>query len=555
MPSLARRNSTAKSSAARAPRSLVPATLVIGAGQSNVVGYALDPTNATAVTNGYAYWFYPNNIVSGTVRDGVLFPLSANKFGRNQCGPQPAFAQTWAAGGGGPVIWVDCGVGGSSLVSTAKTTLTGSGTVAISGGTWDLSDAANIYQSWCVPNVRAAIAAARDNGFAIVQIVVFWVQGEQDAGANALSNGTAYRANLNALIARFVTDFGIRCFMMSKTTGNSAPASFSSYLTDIRAAQDLVASDNPTLCPTPWETSAYFNNGWYVDTLHYTAAGYNDLGAGLATRGLAFLKPAIPLAPASQYAKVAGTFPAVAGWKRIVFRHTCSSTFSNDIYSAPLSPYAPTWIDGSGINRAQSGQSTSFSFTNNRTKDMCLYMSDTSGASVAFVGGANCSLVKIDVLDAGIKFNRFSPSSFATGFQVTNVDFQKISWQGTGCLITFYATGTTTGLSPRVSYDSGALRNLTSAAYILNNGLGAPVLDFSQPGGSNVKSLVMNYMGLSVAQVNTALQQIDANNFSSGLVNVAQFSSALGTAAAVPTGAGATAKANLLARGYIVITD
>ena len=533
---------------------LIPATMVIAAGQSNAIGWGQDPANCTAMTNGYGYWFYPSTITSNVVRDGVLLPLSPMKLGRTQCGPQTAFCQTWAAGGGGPVIWVDAAVVGSSLIAAAQATLTGANTVNASGGTWDPSAASNVYDAWCVPTVKAAMAAARDAGFAIRHVVVFWNQGEKDAGANALANGTTYRSKLNTLIGRFVSDFGVKLFMIIKTTYPSDPSAFNSYFVDIRAAQDLVASDNPTLCPTPWETSAYYNNGWYVDTLHYKAAGYNDHGSGMATRGLAMLKPNLPLPPASVFNRISTAFPPIVGWKRILFRHVSSGTFNNDIYGGPNTPYAMHWIDGSGINRAYSGQSMSWTFSDARTKDACLYISDTVGASASLVGGASCKYIKTTVLDKGVKLNRFSLGSYANGYQISDVDLLRIAWQGAP-LLDFYNVGNVTGLTPKLSYTSAALAGIPSGANIYNTGLGAPLLDLSQSGGSNVKSLTHAYCGLTVAQVNTLLQQLDANGFSGGTINTIQYSATLGTAAAAPTGAGATAKSNLQARGYTVSTD
>ena len=60
--------------------------------------------------------------------------------------------------------------------------------------------------------------------------------------------------------------------------------------------------------------------------------------------------------------------------------------------------------------------------------------------------------------------------------------------------------------------------------------------------------------GLTVAEVNARLVALDSNGKSNGSVGLAQYLS--GTfSPAVPTGAGATAKANLQGKGWIVTTD
>lgn len=550
-------------------RALMPATLVIGAGQSNCSGWATDGANITALTNGNGYIWYPTATTAGQAFDGELFPLSPYKLGRPRAGPQCAFAQTWAAATGGPVIWVDCAVGGSSMDTAAKTTLTGANSVSISGGTWDLSDGANIYLSWCAPTVRAAIGTTRKNGFEIKAIVVLWVQGEQDAGANALTNGATYRTKLNALIAKFVADFGISCFMISKTTANVDPASFTSYLTDIRAAQDNVVADNPTLCPAAWDTANYFNSGWYVDTQHYTAAGYNDLGAGLATAGLALLgNPQYAVSVSAKSAKfsaIANEFPYIPGWWRVRLTHVCSGTWQPQMFSIPGIPLAPTWIDGSGVNKSwgQGGTNPSWSWPSADAKQACLYLHSSVGTSASFIGmnAANARILRVELLDKGFKINRWSPSAggngaYANGFYISDIDALRFNFVGSAPIIEFFTnTGPTTPVAPKLALTDAALEALPSGCNFSASGPSNVAYDLSQPGGSNIKTYTNAYNSLSVSQVNAALQVLDANGFSGGSITLLQYSAALGTAAAAPTGAGVTAKTNLQSRSNTVTTD
>lgn len=70
----------------------------------------------------------------------------------------------------------------------------------------------------------------------------------------------------------------------------------------------------------------------------------------------------------------------------------------------------------------------------------------------------------------------------------------------------------------------------------------------------NLTTFTQNASGLSVARVNTILQQLDANGKSGGNVNVSQYLASV-YPASPPSGAGATAKTNLLGKGWTVTTD
>lgn len=541
-----------------ASATLIPATLVICAGQSNGQGWATGWSSSTALTNGYGYQFFPT-ATGGT--DGVWFPLHPLKLGRTTSGPHTAFAQTLASNGGGAVLWVDCCSGGSSIVSAAKSTLTGSGTTAISGGTWDLADGANIYLSWCKPNVTAAIATAATNGFSIQKIVVLWMQGEQDAGANALSNGPSYRTKLVQLIDQFVTDFAINCFAIVKTAGNSAPGSFSSYLQAIRTAQDQVATDRASLCTTPVETQDYFTNGWYQDTLHYNVTGQNDAGSTAATRVAAklSLSLATPNTPAAlaKFRELTNAFPFIPGWCRVVFEHQCTGTFNFDIYSGPTTPNAVSWVDGSGTNRAFSGQSMSWSFTGSpstTTKRACLYISSATGTGLTVVPGSTARLTRMQVLDLGTRISTLNFGSggtlFAPGFRIEDADFSNID---PSILAAVYLQNTYTN-SPRLSLTNQFLAWQPNITALNLNGTKVIGLDLRRL--KNCVSFLQSASGLSVSEVNDILVALDTNGLTTGTrtINIAQYLAGQVLAAA-PTGAGATAKTSLQGKGWTVTTD
>lgn len=530
----------------RSNEALIPATLVIGAGQSNCAGWATDITNTTAVTNGNAYEFYP----TGTAGDeGVFFPMQRSLFGRTQSGPQPAFCQTLSAGGAGAVLWVNASSGGSSMVSAAKTALTGDATVNINGGTWDLADGANIYLSWCKPLVQSAIKSAVKNGFAIKRILVVWVQGEQDAGANALSNRTAYAANLTTLVDRFQSDFGISAFLISKSAANVTPASFTSYLTAIRAAQDDVIAARSSLCPSAFDPQNFFDQGKYVDTLHYTAVGYNELGSGLATTCLSFLNGwGLPTPPVSKFYELSAAFPYIAGWSRVRFTQRSSGTFNNDIYSGPNTPYACTWVDGSGTGIKFSGQSMSWTFASSVTKQACCYISNTAG-SPTLVPGSSCRLTRMEVLDKGAKIGTLNcglgGNLFDRGFEFNDLDLSRLSG------VTFL-TLPASNLDARINLTNAGIATQTGLTLLGLSGTQVPVLDLTNL--PNLTTFVQNVAGLSVANVNTILQALDANGKTGGSCNISQFLNGVWPNAA-PTGAGTTAKTALQGKGWTVTTD
>jgi hypothetical protein len=530
----------------RSIESPIPATLVIGAGQSNCAGWATDISTSTAVTNGYAYEYYPTGAVAD---EGVFFPLGRSLFGRTQSGPQPAFCQTLAAGGAGAVLWVNASSGGSSMVSAAKATLTGGATVEISGGTWDLADGSNIYLLWCKPLVQSAIKMAQKNGFSIKRIVVVWVQGEQDAGANALSNRTAYAANLTTLVDRFVSDFGISAFLMAKTGGASTPASFTSFMNDIRLAQDDVAAARPSLIPTPFDTANFYDQGKYVDGLHYTAVGYNELGIALANSCLTLIGGGpFKTPPVSKFYELASKFPYIAGWSRIRFTHKSSGTFNCDIYSGLNTPISQTWLDGAGVNPKFSGQSMSWTFSGSDTKQTCLYIHNTSGATT-LVPGSGCRLIRMEVLDKGARVGALNFGSggnlFDRGFEFNDIDLSRFNG------LTFVSLPAS-NLDARVNITNTGIATQTGITYFSLSGVNTPLLDLTNL--PNVTTFIQNIAGLSVSSVNSILQALDTNGQTGGTCNISQFLSSVWPAS-TPTGTGATAKTSLQGKGWTVTTD
>lgn len=262
------------------------ATVVFTIGQSNGDGYSTNYSVTTPLDAGYGYEYYYNN--GGF---GAVLPLGPNRLGRIFGGPQSAFAQTWAAGGGGTVIFVDCAIGGSSMVSAYKTTLTGTSDIcALSGGTWDLSDPANLYDNYIRSHMQLALREIARLGFTVAKKVVYHSQGEQDALGNC--SQAAHEAALRHLASRVKSDFP-DMWWLTESLGTNQSGSNAVASARIRASQVAVASDDQfsswmkigsTLAQT------FSGLGYFSDSLHYDQAGYNLLGAEMAMNGLPFTR-------------------------------------------------------------------------------------------------------------------------------------------------------------------------------------------------------------------------------------------------------------------------
>lgn len=514
-------------------------------GQSNAKGWSTDPINTTVLSTGYGYEYYPNG------SSGVFLPLGQSLLGRTQGGPQRAFAQAWAAGGGGAVLCVDAAVNGCSMDKAAKSTATGSG-VNLGGGTWDLSDAATRYTSWAKPLIDAALVDAASNGFDVQKLVFVWAQGESDAAANGLTSGAAYTTKLEALIDQIASDYDIDAFIVSELgTHGVTLASSNSYWNDIRTAQSTVIAARSTIA-VMGSTAAkgLYDLGQMVDTLHYTQAGYNTIGADCAAAGLTFLGGlSLGVPPTTKWFALAAAFPAIAGWKRVQLDTVRNGSWACQVFSDPTTPFACSFVDGSGSNPTSGDATIAWSFSGSATKSICLYISDTVGASLAVVPGATAALSRVKPLDAA-KVNTLNMSTAGALDTTFSCDIADLVLLDTS--LRLWGSSAASNFTTALTLTNVFLTRFSGLTTLVINRSATGLLDLTLT--PDLVSYAQSQVGLSVSDVNAILQALDANGKSGGTVSIAQFWSGH-FAASAPTGAGAAAKTSLQGKGWTVVTD
>jgi hypothetical protein len=529
---------------------VVEASLVILKGQSNAKGWSQDAQNTTAMTGGYGYEY--RDAADG---GGAFLPLGRTLLGRTQGGLQSAFAQAWASGGGGACLFVDVSVNGSSMIDAAKGAQTGNaatqGYESLGAGTWDLG-ANSLYTqaNGAKSQIDKAIAAATAAGFSIAKKVVIWVQGEQDAQANATS--ADYTPRLVALIDRLVSDYSIDAFLIASlgVASASPPAAWA----DIRSGQTAAAAARSSVATVAFtDTPNFFAAGKNIagDSLHYTQQGYNEMGAGLATAGLAFLGGlSIAIPPAAVYDTIRNNPPALARWKRMLVTTTRSGAISPQVYGGGNTPISFTFVDTSGANRMQGGN-PSWSYPSTAAKVLCLYMTDQVGAPT-IVDGGNLLASAVAIPDAGFKCGAFNFGSGgnAAGLSFPEADMLRID----AAALSFFAVN---GTDPdnTVAITDAVLSRFTGLTQVR-----APRSDTLAAVNWGLRNgltyIGLQQIGYSVAEVNQVLQTVDAMGTSGAkTLDIGQYRASPALAAAPPSGAGATAKANLISRGWTVNTD
>lgn len=527
------------------------ATLVIFAGQSNSIGWSQDPQITTVTTPGRAYDYRDAGAT------GAWLPIGRTMVGRVQGGPQSAFTEAWTAGAGGVALCVSVAVNGATMIDASKTAQSGNaatlGYESLGGGTWDLTVGANsLYTqaNGAKVQIDKAIASAAANGFVIRKRVVVWVQGETDAGANASTAN--YTPRLVALIDRFVVDYAIDGFLIAAL--GVASASPTAAWANIRQGQVDAAAARPTVATMAFtDTPNFFAAGKNVagDSLHYTQQGYNEMGAGLAANGLTFTGISGMAAPAPSVYGGKKEPPQIDRFRRLLIRSTRNGAINPQLYSGGTTPNSPTWVDGSGANRMRAMQSLTWTFSNATERTVCLYISNQAGATT-FVGGGNLSAVSAAVPDDGLKlgtFNFGTTGDMAAGFAFPVADMLRID-AGT---FTFYAIN---GSDPdnQLTVTDAVLARFTGLVRVNlpRSDTLSSVNWASRPSCTNIQ---LQQIGYTTAEVNAVLVNVDSAATSNGTLQLVQYRLAPAIAAAPPSGAGATAKAALIARGWTVTTD
>jgi hypothetical protein len=418
----------------------IPVTLVALYGQSNALGFASAPSGADFASSGEGFQFAPN----------AILPLGQSWVGWIQGNMANAFAKTWVTAGGTPCVFVNCAVGGSSMIAGAP--------VEGSGGTWDLSSGTNHYDVTMKPRITAALAACVSAGLRVVDKIGILLQGEQEGHAGVSNAPTAtYKANYAALIAQVNADFGMKTVVSELGTyvGTTEEADY----IPIRTAQNEVCTENPSFALMGYTGAKDFDNTEMEagGDEHYNQVGQNLVGAALATASYAAWGTA---ASSDNRTVLFDQFrnqqPDIVGFKKIVFTHTTSGAANPQFYASNSYPSAPTVFDCSGENRIECGQSVTISFANTNEKTCVVYI-DATETDVNFVTDTFV-MTTLDC-DDGIGVGAFgtttSPSlavSTATFAKMTNLTSLNLSGSATDFsnatlavlpgLTSLFATGT-----------------------------------------------------------------------------------------------------------------
>lgn len=533
-----------------------PCAVVFFMGQSNADGWSTDPQNTTALTAGYGFEYYCD--ASGI---GSILPLGPVRLGRLTGGPQAAFAQTWAAGGGGAVVCVDCAAGGSSIVSAAKTALSGAPSPALlSGGTWDQADAANLYTNYFLPHMRLALTEIARKGFDIRRQIVYWSQGEQDALAN--TSQANHEAALRAFLRKLKADFPSIKFLIERlghNRDNTTPTQHANQ----RAAQTAVAADPEfsgwvKVCSTLAEgfsTVVGAGNPDFSDTLHYIQGRYNDLGVEMATQGLAFAAAdyALPVPAATKWNALLANMPLVPNWYRCAIKTKANGAFGLSSFNDPANHYCTTFYDTTWANRNSTVQTLAWTFPDASEKEIMMYVHNSATGDISITGTATSAVSDITAIDAEFPLHTISigiAGAQASGIGLTHSDLYRFSTSKMRVLNLSVSSGTTAHAVTNDTLDK--LPGLTTLG--LSRSQNSPTLDLAKVPNLTVHAHTVG--NLSVAEVNARLIALDAGGLTGGNCTLNQYSAASPVSAiAVPTGTGLAAKGKLVAKGWTVTVD
>lgn len=174
----------------------------------------------------------------------------------------PAFAKTWTDNTSRGVFVCNTAKGGTALVLETE-------------DNWQKSD--NTLYTAALNEFNALLAAIKsDTLFTINSINFMWCQGERDA-QNGVT-GSQYEIAFNQMLSDFKSDLKIENFYIF-ALGNRTDEQFDSSFDAIRQAQiDVAASRSDTLIATNIAKDFRDEGKMNADGIHYTQAGYNELG-------------------------------------------------------------------------------------------------------------------------------------------------------------------------------------------------------------------------------------------------------------------------------------
>jgi hypothetical protein len=200
-------------------------------------------------------------------RSAALTTLRPGLSETNQFGPEITLgrrlADALAGGVSTRIALIKYANGGTNLHTQWK----GGGNATTTG---DGSEYLIFQQT--VSGGRAALAAAYP-GTTITIEGMLWVQGESDAGAQAVN----YQANLTTFIADIRATYGNNLRFIISRLSSAQTAIDATSLATIRAAQSAVALANPL--NTLLDTDSFGTN---TDRLHFSALGQQQIGNGAA---------------------------------------------------------------------------------------------------------------------------------------------------------------------------------------------------------------------------------------------------------------------------------
>lgn len=230
--------------------------LFVVCGQSNAEGrgnQALSP----ATTAGLAVEY-----TGAALED----PLDDPVGGATSGSAWPAFCNAYTATCGRAVCITEAAVGGTALLEDADS----------GNGNWSAND--TLFDD-AVTRANNALAALSGAGWTPTLRGILWHQGERDAQGypTPATLEADYAAALDDLHDRFIAELGAVRFYVFRVgrpnSGDSAP------WVSVRAAQDTVCAARSDMAMVYTNCVNFPGLGWMADDLHYTQAGYNDMGA------------------------------------------------------------------------------------------------------------------------------------------------------------------------------------------------------------------------------------------------------------------------------------
>ncbi|HEY2071234.1 MAG TPA: sialate O-acetylesterase [Rhizomicrobium sp.] len=281
-----------------------PVDVFLVAGQSNAKG-AGDASASPQVPADWVLEFYSNKIRIANDPVGGASTGSA----------WPAFGIAYHTATGRRILFVPCAVG-----STAQEAAADSG-----AGNWDVNSP---LLADSMTEVDVAMAAAAKAGYAPVFKGVLWVQGERDGEAinNAMKgvSQAGYETALKRMIATYRAHFGSTMAFFLFKTGTEVGLPDTGFAA-VRAAQEDVGQSDPYAFVVFRGAYDFWWRLLMKTDVHYTQAGYNEMGMG-GGNNVSFFRshPVSPKPPTASpgtgvYNSVTNVTLAAAGSSLIVY--------------------------------------------------------------------------------------------------------------------------------------------------------------------------------------------------------------------------------------------